>query len=147
MPPVIRTVIATFNSICCLKKGYKMSESKSVLLVGWDPDFVDYSKWPGLNAEKLLTALTNDRESLLKLGYNAEFCFIQTSETACDVVAEALAKNTFDVVLVGAGVRTVSEYFLLFEKLINAIGEKSPTSKICFNSGPTDSVEAVQRWT
>lgn len=123
-----------------------MAESKSVLLIGWDPDVVDYSKWPGLTPEKLLAALTKDRDTLLELGYNAELCFIKDSETACDAVVEVFSKSRFDCVLVGAGVRTVSEYFLLFEKLINTISENSPASKICFNSGPTDSVEAVQRW-
>jgi hypothetical protein len=36
--------------------------------------------------------------------------------------------------------------FLVFEKLVNVVHVKSPDAKICFNTGPTDRVDAVQRW-
>ena len=46
------------------------------------------------------------------------------------------------MVLVGAGVRTDIEEFTLFEKLINVVHQLAPSAKICFNTGPTDSVDA-----
>ena len=33
-----------------------------------------------------------------------------------------------------------------FENLLNVVHAQAPNAKICFNSSPTDSVEAVQRW-
>jgi len=36
---------------------------------------------------------------------------------------------------------------LLFEKLINLVHEHAPGAKICFNTTPADTAEAVQRWT
>jgi hypothetical protein len=49
--------------------------------------------------------------------------------------------------MIGAGLRTVPPYFLLFEKLMNVLHRHAPPStKICFNSNPTDSAEAVKRW-
>jgi hypothetical protein len=57
-----------------------------------------------------------------------------------------LVETDFACILIGAGVRTDSEEFLLFEKLINIVHEHAPRAKICFNTGPTDSVDAVQCW-
>ena len=42
-----------------------------VVLVGWNPEVVDYSKWPGLTAEKLTAVLEADRNKLNHLGYDA----------------------------------------------------------------------------
>lgn len=48
--------------------------------------------------------------------------------------------------LIGAGVRTDDEYVLLFETLLNVVHTHASKAKICFNTGPFDSVNAVQRW-
>lgn len=48
-----------------------MSDAKSVLLIGFEPAVVDYSKWPGLTPEKLLGMLEADRDRLNALGYRA----------------------------------------------------------------------------
>ncbi len=58
----------------------------------------------------------------------------------------ALIQNQYDCVLVGAGVRTVPTHFLLFEKIINTIHAHAPGAKICFNTKPSDTAEAVNRW-
>lgn len=123
-----------------------MNQKKSVLLIGWDPDFVDYSKWPGLTPEKLRKALELDRDKLNSIGYEAKLGLIENAETAPNTVVEYLKEKQCDCVLIGAGVRTIAEYFLLFEQLINTVNQHAPNSKICFNTGPTDSVQAVQRW-
>jgi hypothetical protein len=34
----------------------------------------------------------------------------------------------------------------LLERLLNLIHALAPTAKICFNTTPEDSLEAVQRW-
>src|SRR5262245_59468321 len=39
-----------------------------------------------------------------------------------------------------------SKHFLLFEKLINVIHEHAPQAKICFNTLPSDTADAVKRW-
>lgn len=123
-----------------------MSEKKRVVLVGWNPEVVDYSKWPGLTPEKLRAALEGDRDNLNTLGYEAELLFINDAETAYDMISDALSKTVYDCVLIGAGVRTIDEHFLVFEKLVNAVHQSAPTAKICFNTNPSDTAEAVQRW-
>jgi hypothetical protein len=34
----------------------------------------------------------------------------------------------------------------LFERLLNLVHARAPGAKICFNSNPGDTAEAVQRW-
>lgn len=123
-----------------------MAHKASVLMIGLHPDVVDYSRWPGLTAEKLLAALRADEARLNDLGYRAAICFVDRGETAERVVEQTLTSARPDCVMIGAGVRTDAEHFLLFEKLINLVHAHAPQAKICFNTGPTDSAAAVQRW-
>lgn len=120
--------------------------AKKVVLIGWNPRVVDYSKWPGLTPEKLSAALEADRNRLTDLGYDASLLFIDNADTAYDDVRQALGEASYDCVLIGAGVRTVDEHFIVFERLVNAAHESAPGAKICFNTNPGDTAEAVQRW-
>ena len=85
-------------------------------------------------------------EGLKALGYDAEHCLTDFGQTAEAVVTAHLKRRQFDCVMIGAGVRTVASNFLLFEKLINVVHEHAPRSKICFNTKPSDTLEALQRW-
>lgn len=123
-----------------------MAEKTTVLLVGWNPDVVDYSKWPGLTAEKLRAGLESDRVKFEALGYDAELGLIDKAETAAVAFKALLTVKQRDCVLIGAGVRTIPEYLQLFESLVNTFHEFAPKAKLCFNSGPFDSVDAVRRW-
>ena len=123
-----------------------MSGNKKLILIGWNPDVVDYSKYPGLNREKLLVALERDRDQLIALGYDAQLALIEKPETAPEQIIQLLSQARYDCVLIGAGVRKDDSCFELFETLVNVVHEHAPGAKICFNTGPTDSVDAVKRW-
>jgi len=120
--------------------------AKKVLMVGWHPTVVDYSKYPGLSQEKLEAALRADEKKLNDLGYDASIGFIFSGESATDQLIDSLKQTAFDVVLIGAGVRKDDEHFLVFEKLVNIVHEYAPKAHIAFNTGPTDSDTAIQRW-
>lgn len=120
--------------------------AKKVLMVGWHPTVVDYSKYPGLTAERLEGALRADEKKLNDLGFEASIGFIFSGDTATDQLTETLKTNLFDVVLIGAGVRKDDDHFLIFEKLVNIVHEHAPRARIAFNTGPTDSDAAIQRW-
>ncbi len=92
-----------------------MNEKKRVVLIGWNPEVVDYSKWPDLTPEKLIAALEADRNKLNELGYEVNLLFIDSAETAFSVVRNALDAANYDCVLIGAGVRTVPEHFIVFQ--------------------------------
>jgi len=114
---------------------------------GLDPVVVDYSRWPGLNAEKLEKGLNSDKEALESVGYSVNLCFVDHGQTAEKSVTDALAEISYDCILIGAGVRKDEHEFPLFEKLVNVVHQHAPDARICFNTGPTDSVDAVKRWT
>jgi hypothetical protein len=123
-----------------------MQKQKKVLLIGLHPSVVDYSSAPGLDATKLWAGLNEGENRLNELGYDAKWCLTDLGETAEAVVLERLRQTEYDCILIGAGVRTMASHFLLFEKLINLLHEHAPRAKICFNTRPTDTAEAVQRW-
>ena len=124
-----------------------MTHEKKVLMLGLDPKVVDYTHLAvKLDEATLRAGLAADEKRLRDLGYDAKWLLLDRGETAEAVVAAALKEKTFDCVLVGAGIRTVSPMFLLFEKLINVVHEGAPRAKICFNTVPEDSAVSVQRW-
>jgi hypothetical protein len=128
-----------------------MPQKKSVLLIGFDPTLLDFSSpefaaFPGLDAAKVLKALNADEARLKELGCDVEMCLIDLGETAETVVRERLRRKQFDCILIGAGVRTIPSHFILFERLINLVHAHAPQAKLCFNTNPGDTAEAVQRW-
>jgi len=118
-----------------------------VLVIGLEPTLVDFSAMPDMNAGKVREGLEADRAKLAALGYEAELCLTDLGQTAADVVARKLSERPFDCVVIGAGIRTLPAYFLLFEQLINVVHRAAPDARICFNTRPSDTAEAVQRWT
>ena len=128
-----------------------MTDKKSVLVIGLQPTLIDfsdpdYAAFPGLDAAKVLAGLQAAADSLTQLGYDVQMCLTVFGETAEAVVQDHLQQKRFDVVLIGAGIRTIPGNFLLFEKLINVVHAHAPQAKLCFNTKPTDTAEAVQRW-
>lgn len=59
--------------------------------------------------------------------------------------ARYLDARRYDCVVIGSGLRA-PEQLLLFEKLINVVHARAVGTKICFNTTPGDTAEAVQRW-
>ncbi|WP_432773729.1 hypothetical protein [Francisella salimarina] len=119
---------------------------KKVLCIGWEPNSVDYSKYPGMDPERLRSVLEVDLQKLNDIGYDAQMGYITSEESAVKEVVDLLSNRRFDIILIGAGVRKDDDCFYLFEKLVNVVHQYATTAKICFNTGPTDSVQAVQRW-
>jgi hypothetical protein len=123
-----------------------MTTKKSVLVIGLEPTLVDFSTLPNMDAAKVRAGLEAEQARLAELGYETQLCLIDLGETAEGVVMDELGRKDFDCIVVGAGVRTIPRYFLLFEKLINLLHEHAPRAKLCFNTNPSDTVEAVRRW-
>lgn len=119
---------------------------KKILMLGLMPEVVDFSTVPGLTLEKLSAGLAAQEKALCDLGFDAKWCLVDLGETAGAVALTALRTAVYDVVLIGAGVRAMPQHFTLFEKLINLVHAHAPSAKICFNTRPDDTTEAVLRW-
>ncbi len=119
---------------------------KKILMIGLLPSVVDLSAVPGLTTEKLAASLKSEEKSLQEQGFDAHWCLTDLGETADAVVLAELTTQHYDLILIGAGIRTFPAHFALFERLINLVHEHAPKSKICFNTKPDDSKAAVLRW-
>ena len=119
---------------------------KTVLTIGLDPAFADFGAFPQLTPELIRNYIEAQIAQLRALGFDADSCLIDLGDTAEAVTAEALKSQAFDCVLIGAGLRQPPERLLLFEKIINLVHTLAPAARICFNTNPADTAEAVQRW-
>jgi hypothetical protein len=119
--------------------------STSVLAVGLDPATVDFSATPELTAELVRTFIDSQLQHLRALGYEVESCLIDCADTAAVGLARSLEARRYDCVMIGAGLRAPAQ-LLLLEKVINLVHARAPAAKICFNTSPADTAEAVQRW-
>jgi hypothetical protein len=125
-----------------------MAKSR-VLIVGLEPSLIDFSDPAyarGRNAAAVRAGLEVDEAQLKALGYDAELCLIDFGETAETVLRQRLGQTSFDCILIGAGVRLAPQNTRLFEKLVNIARTEAPQAKLCFNTEPTDTAEAIQRW-
>ena len=120
-----------------------------VLLVGLDPDTVDFSDPalpPGLTAEKIHAGIAVAGRGFADRGWEADVSYLQPDETAGPTVERQLASKSYDCVVIGAGVRLPPRYLTLFEAVINAIHKSAPSAAIAFNTRPEDSADAAARW-
>ncbi|MGZ5925225.1 MAG: hypothetical protein ACXWLJ_01000 [Rhizomicrobium sp.] len=119
---------------------------KSVLAIGIDPAFADFREFPHLTPEIIRNFIDAQIDQLRALGFDTVSCLIDLGDTAEDVTAKALESKRFDCVMIGAGLREPNSQLFLFEKILNLVHRLAPEAKICFNTKPGDSADAVRRW-
>ena len=132
-----------------MDENMKNMAKEKVLLLGIDPKLIDVNlaTTTGWDANRVKTAAQEAYNKLTEVGYEVQNCLVDLGETAESVVSDTLSREKFDCIMIGAGVRILPQHTVLFEKIINAIHQKAPpSSKICFNTSPSDTVEAVLRW-
>ncbi len=120
---------------------------QSVLIIGEDPNFIDFSAQgvpPKMDARKVMEGLNGSRDRLKGLGYKARILLTRDAATIDAQVSEALRERRYDVIVIGAGLRTLPPMAERFERLINVLHEKAPQAKLAFNSQPADA--AALRW-
>jgi hypothetical protein len=130
-------------------KNMENMAKKKVLFLGIDPKLIDVNlaTTTGWDANRVKAVAQEANNKLAELGYEVQHCLVDLGETAESVVSDTLSQEKFEYIMIGAGVRILPQHTVLFEKIINAIHQKAPPySKICFNTNPSDTVEAVLRW-
>jgi hypothetical protein len=127
-----------------------MTKKKKVVLIGIDPKLIDSSMFTntGWDANRVRAAGQDANKRLMELGYEVQSCLVDLGETAESLLSDILSKEKFDCIMIGFGIRGLPQHTVLFEKIINTIHQNAPPSstKICFNTNPSDTVEAVLRW-
>src|SRR5215472_13785912 len=120
-----------------------------ILLVGYDPEAVDYSDPAlpsGMNADKIRAGIAVALKQFAERGWHADVAFIRPDETAGPTVERQLASTSYDCVVIGAGVRLPPQRLAIFGAVINAVHRAAPGAVIAFNTRPEDSAEAAARW-
>jgi hypothetical protein len=122
---------------------------KRVLLVGLDPDTVDFSDPslpPGLDAQKIRTGINVALADMTAHGWVAHSCLVTPDDTAPSTLERYLAANSYDCVVIGAGIRLPKNRLNLFEVLLNTVHRNAAAAAIAFNIRPEDSADAAARW-
>src|SRR5215469_14686376 len=89
-----------------------------ILLVGYDPDAVDFSDPalpPVMTAEKIRAGIAAALKQFVARGWEAAVGFIRPDETAGPTVERMLASTSYDCVVIGAGVRLPPRRVAVFE--------------------------------
>ena len=95
-----------------------------ILLVGLDPDTVDYSDPalpPGMNADKVRAGIAVAVKQFTERGWESDVGYILGDGTAGLAVERQLRSTNYDCVVIGAGVRLAPRSLPLFEVVINAV--------------------------
>ena len=121
------------------------SMATSVLAIGLDPSCVDLSAHPELTPQLVRAFIETQLDRVRAMGYEVVSCLLNGQDSCEAMVAEQVKARGFDCVMIGAGLRDPG-WVLLFERVINVVHAEAPQAKICFNSTPADTAEAVRRW-
>lgn len=120
-----------------------------MLIIGEDPAQIDFETPDapkGMSAQKVRDGLDGALARLRAAGHAAELLLTTDAGTVGRQVGEALAGRSYDVIVVGAGLRILPPMAGQFERLMNVLHERAPQAKFAFNSQPGDSDAAALRW-
>jgi hypothetical protein len=115
-----------------------------VLVIGVDPHRVP-GPW---DPTPVVDAIAAGMARFADAGVAVETCLfgLDGSDDVEAVVTEALGRGSWEVVVVGGGIRKPEELLELFERIVNLVRRHAPGAAIAFNSGPGDTFEAAARW-
>ncbi len=120
-----------------------------VLVIGYAPaavDFTDPAIPPGVDEAKVADGIKDDVRKMHDRGWEAEHLPIWASDQLRQVILDRLSANTYDCIVIGAGVRMTTKHVREFEIVVNAVREGAPNTPIAFNASPNSSGEAAARW-
>ena len=120
-----------------------------VLYIGQDPATVDFSDPalpPGMSTDRIQAGIDLSLGQMRERGWQAEFCPVQSDDSAGPAVERALAGGGVDCVVIGGGLRLPPRSLPLFERVLNAVHRAAPQAAIAFNTTPQDTADAVARW-
>ena len=125
--------------------GRQSLTKKTVLVIGLPPSVAGVDTFPGITAETMNLARAADTASLAQAGFAVDFSCIDVRTPPVEGVHGRLPATHCDDTVIGAGVRTDTNRFALFEQRVNLVHEKVPSARICVNTKPGDTADGVRR--
>lgn len=119
-----------------------------VLLVGIDPEAVDFSDPalpPGLDAEMIRRGIARGLQDLRTAGHDAQHLCIPADPSGLGELAERLARDPVDCVVIGGGVRLPPRNLPLFEAVLNTIARAPHRPAIALIARPEDALTSIAR--
>jgi hypothetical protein len=119
-----------------------------VLSIGIHPRSLDYSTLPDDFDEAALTDLIERGNAALRdAGFNFVPCLVDSSPDAAEqLIRDHLQSTSFGLAMIGGGIRMMPQHTELFERIVNVLHEVSPGIRLCFNTAPDNTVDALRRW-
>ena len=120
-----------------------------VLVIGYAPEAVDFSDPampPGLSEDLIAKGIDRDLQLMRDRGWEAEHLPIRAGETLRRDILDHLARQSYDCIVIGAGVRMTTKHVAEFEYVVDAVRQGAPLTPLAFNSSPDSSGEAAVRW-
>jgi hypothetical protein len=119
-----------------------------VLSIGIHPRSLDYNTLPdGVDEASLSARIDRGNAALREAGFDVVTCLVDTSpDTAEQLIRDSLADVRFGLAMIGGGIRMIPEHTELFERVVNVLHEVSPGIRLCFNTAPDNTVDALRRW-
>ncbi|GAA4661304.1 hypothetical protein [Amycolatopsis dongchuanensis] len=118
-----------------------------ILSLGLHPSAVDYSRYPGLDEERLTARIAAGEAALREAGFDIVPCQVPADPGEAETkVRECVAATPVRVAMIGAGLRMAPEHTLLFERLVNLLTQLVPGIAFCFNTSPETTIDALRRW-
>jgi hypothetical protein len=121
----------------------------SILVIGYAPDAVDFTDPavpPGLDEAAVAEGIKRDVQLMHDRGWEAEHLPIRLDGSLRGDIADRLARDSFDCIVIGAGVRMTTQHVAEFEQVVDAVRQGAPQTPIAFNSSPDSSGDAAARW-
>ena len=116
-----------------------------VLLIGFTAEASDLTNSP-LDVDGLREVIDAGNAAVEAAGYEVVHGWIGTDhEASVAEVQRLLSSTSFDIVLIGGGIRGHQQFTELFERLVNLAHTAAPKARFAFNADPPSSLQAVER--
>ncbi|WP_067836908.1 hypothetical protein [Nocardia lijiangensis] len=124
-----------------------LGSDTKILSIGLHPSHIDYSKHAGLDEAELTARVEAGTAMLRDSGFDVVSCSLPADPDAAEELLEGrLAEATYGLAVIGGGVRMLPEQTLLFERVVNVLTAAAPGIRLCFNTSPETTVDALLRW-
>jgi hypothetical protein len=119
-----------------------------VLSIGIHPRSLDYRTMPdGVDEASLTARIERGNAALREAGFDVVPCQVDTSPDAAEQLIQGILDGaSFGLAMIGGGIRMIPEHTELFERIVNVLHEMSPGIRLCFNTAPDNTVDALRRW-
>lgn len=112
-----------------------------VLVLGFDPRTI-----PGFDPEPVVAAIERGQRRFEELGISYRMGLVPLDDSTGSRIAELVALEPYECVVVGGGIRKEESLLELFENVVNLVRRLAPDAAIAFNSSPDDTADAARRW-